>query len=345
VSWIAYLRTLAITASLFGSSVYLFILILDPYQNVPFSLPVKRGLVTFNQRFSYPSVARSADYDSVVIGTSTSRLIKPAELDRALGGHFANLSMNSAMAYEQSQILQLFLRHHQTPRMVLIGMDSVWCDEGETYEKYTFRIFPEWMYDENPWNDLLYLFNDKAAEEAGRQLEFILGKRKPNYGPDGYADFTLPLSKYDLQKARQNIYKGRALYTGEDPDQNSLKPPELKRDNPAKHYPTHALLEDLLKRIPEQTKKVLFFVPYHKASQNIGLEECKARIASVVSKYQNTDLLDFMIPSPITTDDRNYWDAMHYNVLIADQIVNLMASGIKTKHGDGKYFRYIELTH
>jgi hypothetical protein len=45
--------------------------------------------------------------------------------------------------------------------------------------------------------------------------------------------------------------------------------------------------------------------------------ECKRRAAVL---FPGTLVVDFMIPSPITDDDDNYWDPRHYRVGIADRI-------------------------
>jgi hypothetical protein len=45
-----------------------------------------------------------------------------------------------------------------------------------------------------------------------------------------------------------------------------------------------------------------------------------------------TIALDFMRPSPITEDDNNYWDALHYRVGVAVRV----ASDIALAAGEGK---------
>jgi hypothetical protein len=41
----------------------------------------------------------------------------------------------------------------------------------------------------------------------------------------------------------------------------------------------------------------------------------------LAARIPNTLAVDFMLPSPITEADDNYWDALHYRVAIADRIV------------------------
>ena len=45
-----------------------------------------------------------------------------------------------------------------------------------------------------------------------------------------------------------------------------------------------------------------------------------------------------MVRSPMTLDDRNYWDGLHYNTEIADRIVDLMADAVAGRPSmDGTY--------
>jgi hypothetical protein len=189
MSWQSWLRWMVAVAVTLGAMFLGLILVADPYQNVPFSPRWERAPVDTNQRFSYPAIARNPVFDSVVIGTSTTRLLDPTRLDQLFGARFANLSMNSATAWEQSRLGELFLRIRARTKFLVIGIDTVWCVIGAEYQRYTFRTFPEWMYDDNRWNDLRYLFNDKALEQAVREIQFLRGQRAAKYRSDGYVDF------------------------------------------------------------------------------------------------------------------------------------------------------------
>src|ERR1700755_3484157 len=74
----------------------LFILLLDPYDMVPFSLPIERPLVSGSQRFAYPQAMRSKRFDSIIVGSSTARLIDPERLNGPFGARFANMAMNAS---------------------------------------------------------------------------------------------------------------------------------------------------------------------------------------------------------------------------------------------------------
>lgn len=323
VPWRCYFRRLVAWTVCLVAAVYGVIVVVDPFDTLVLSPPLDRVPIATNQRYSYPALARSAAFDSVVIGTSTSRLLRPATLDGLFDSRFANLSMNSATAYEQFKIGSLFARHHLAAKAVLIGVDIVWCQDGETYQRYTFRPFPEWMYDDDPWNDFREHFDFYTLEQAGRQLATMVGLRRVKYGRDGYTNFLPNDSEYDPVKVRRNLWgEGRAEVVPVDP------PVVLNAaERAALRFPTHALMEDLLNALPAESRKVLFFVPYHLSGlpapgsdEATRWAECKGRLAAIARRFPNTVVVDFMRPSPITTRDENYWDRLHYTLGVADRL-------------------------
>lgn len=343
--WRQFWRTALKTALWAGLSLFAFAIVLDPYDTLPFSPPLDRYPVTTNQRFSYPAIAADPVFDSLVIGTSTSRLLKPDSLDVAFGGRFANLSLNSGRAYEQMRLAELFFYHHPEAKYFILGADTVWCDRKPA-ERFTERPFPPWLYDENPWNDVLYLFNPKALEEAGRQLAQILGFREPKYGRDGYAYFLPPEEEYDAVKVRKLLYGDMAPFV-----EAAVTPPA---DNYASdlqdiEFPQLDYLRRLMKSIPLQTEITVFFVPYHQSRVPVPgsrseavWNACKRQIAEIVGQREKSHAVDFMIRSDLTMNDDNYWDPLHFTDAASEILVRELAEAVRTGRSDPSYYRYLE---
>ncbi len=338
MSWPAFIRVFVSVALTFGLAVFAFILVLDPYQNVPFSPDLPRAPISQNQRFAYPAVARDPAFDSVIIGTSTARLIDPAALDGAGGAHFANLAMNSATAYEQMRMHELFVRHHPDMRYLVLALDKTWCNREAEIERYTFRRFPEWLYDENPWNDLLYLFNDKALENAVRMFEFLGGRREPRYGRNGYRDFTEDFGVWQRDEVLPRLYPRSTAQHKLTPDAVS---PSL--ENPQWPFPLHDDLARLLAATPSEARVVFFFPPLHARYVTANLDvfkECKGRLAAIAAADGRTAILDYLMLSPLTMDDTNYWDPLHFtrrlSVRIQRDLITLL-SGRAPKAADLRY--------
>ncbi|MBV8525638.1 MAG: hypothetical protein JOY71_26560 [Acetobacteraceae bacterium] len=314
--WRRFFRLTVTVAFAASALLYLFIVTIDPYDILPFSPPFPRSPVDSNARFAFPALARSGRFDSAIIGTSTSRLLRPATLNAEFGARFVNLSMNAATAYEQVRILQVFARHHPNARTVLIGVDLQWCGRGEP-EKYTGRPMPEWMYDD-PWlRGYREMFNLNVAEKAGQAFGVLTGLNPEHYGRDGYAPFVPDERVYDPARVAVHLREAASLTWPDDgTDPRSWRLAALDRLGPA------------LDLLPPETRKIVFFVPFNhvfqpKAGPGHALwAECKRRVTQIVSTRPNAAAVDFMIPSPITEDDNNYWDAIHYRVGVAERLAH-----------------------
>lgn len=318
--WRRFCGRLLVVSLALAAAIYGFVFVLDPFDTLSLSPPFDRSPITTNARFAFPALARSARFDSIILGTSTSRLLRPTQLDPLFGARFANLAMNSATAYEQWRLGLLFARHHPDAKAMLIGADIVWCRTGDAVQKYTERSFPEWMYDDDPWNDYLYQFSLYAVEQAGIQFGVLTGLRPRRYGRDGYTDFLPDDGRYDLARARRHLYPG-----GVPALPPPIAPPVVMSaaERAALRFPALPLMRDLLLALP-QAEKIVFLVPYHIAKQPrpgsrdaAVWDECKARLAALVAAVPRARLVDFMIPSPVTREDDNYWDPLHYRVPIA----------------------------
>ena len=325
--------------------IYTLIILVDPYDSFSISIPAKRVPIVTNQRFSYPAIARDDSFNSLVIGTSTTRLLNPDILDLVFDTKFANLSMNSATAYEQYKIYDLFKRNHNLIKYMIIGVDGVWCDTKQDPDKYTFRPFPPWLYDDNKWNDYLYMFNDKGLENSVRLIEYWTGKREPKYAINGYRNFVDFNSQYNPEKVINKLYGGsdkKKEFTEKYMASNNM-PVTNKIINYT--FPIHDLMGDILRSLDNDTIKIILFVPYHYKNIYNGrerFEQCKNEISKLSSDFENIHLVDFMFYSDITTKDSNYWDPLHYRLDIAEQIPLLISQTIKYRKGIDNKTKYIE---
>jgi hypothetical protein len=330
--WRRFFRLGVGCAAAVTAAIWLFVVLVDPFDTLPLSPPADRPPVSTNARFSFPALARSGRFDSAIFGTSTSRLLRPVVLDPLFGARFANLAMNDATPYEQRQLMGVFIAAHPQAAVFMLGLDVRWCTTGAPDVKFTPRPFPAWMYAHGHWLDRWRgygeMLNTYAVQEAGQQFGVLLGIKPPTYGRDGYTSFVPPDSEYDRAKVADHM-RGA---TPDDPPGVRDGPPDQWR------FPELAALRDTLAALPPQTKRVLFFVPNNHRLQAPASgpvadawAACKQRTATL---FPGALVVDFMIPSPITDDDDNYWDPRHYRVDIADRIARDLAAAAHGRASD-----------
>ena len=65
---------------------------------------------------------------------------------------------------------------------------------------------------------------------------------------------------------------------------------------------------------------------------------CKERVVSLATAH-GAKVIDWLIASPITTEDSNYWDPMHFRVGVARQVERGLIDAVagSTDAADGSY--------
>jgi hypothetical protein len=286
-------------------------------------------LVDSNQRYMYPQLVRSGHFDSAVLGTSSSRLLDPARLSLLFGTRFANLAMNAATPWEQTQMMALVRANWQRPATIIWGLDSTWCetDADSPAKRLTARSFPDWLYQPaapSTWLSLPKLVNMTALELAFRRLAISTGQMGPRMRADGFDEFTPPDATYDAARARFHLYRHRG---GSAP---ASLPPDAAVASESETgkwvFPALGWLEASLQALPAKTRKILLFPPLHVASLPVeGSYElardaaCKGAILALAGRL-SASVVDYRILSAVTRDETRFWDPLHYRIDVARMI-------------------------
>ena len=341
--WRRFAPTFVLAGLGFGLAAIGFVAALDPYGLR--AQPGRPGaILDRNQRFMYPRIARAGGYEAAVFGTSTARLLDPHDLDRAFGVRFANLAVNAATPDEQRTLARLFLRRNAV-RAVLFALDATWCAADPP--RRTAHPFPDWLYAEGaPWGWLRQV-NGQSLGIAAQVALHRLGLAPARIRGDGFSVFTPPEAAYDPVRAARHIHGGTAL----DPEAagpDAVPVPAARAGatgSGAGAMPMLDELDALLAAVPERAQKLVAFMPVHVAAQGAagsaeGAREaaCKARVAAI-GRARGAVVVDFRLPSPITTRDANYWDALHYRLPVAARIVAGLRAAAETGRDaeDGGY--------
>lgn len=341
-AWRRFSLSLVATAAALTGLLYAFILALDPYGVRAGPGRAPSPIMDLNQRFMYPQVVRSGQYDAAIFGTSTVRLLDPRKLGGALGGRFANLGLNAGTPWEQMQLADLFLRHVPHPKVLIFGLDRTWCEEDADRKRLTFRAFPPWLYDDTRLNDYPELLNLRSLEIAGRLALHRLALMPERIRGDGFEVFVPDEALYDLARARFHLYRQGA------PPSASGEAVRLSAEERARlRFPALEWLDAFLARVPAAASVILTTMPIHVVSQaspgtrEFALEaECKARVADLARRH-GAAAVDFRRPSPVTTVDSNYWDPLHYRVAIADRILTALAAARSGREDPDGFYRVL----
>lgn len=330
--WNKYFVLLLATAVTSLLLTYVSVYLIDPYDMFLHSPDLSRKPVAKMPRHWKPAIARKADFDSVMIGTSSIMLLKPERLNPKLDARIANLALPAASPWEQLQIFELFQQHHNSLNLILIGVDQSWCstDGADQYwnvgdrELVEGRRLKKWLYASDFYGQLPPL-NARIIEESIRQVKSIFAIEDYGNGDDGYYDFTKTYrEKYSSERIHENLYGNPRR---KQPQALIIEPDEIK----SWVFPDIENLRDVLASLAPSTRKLLVLPPYHYFSPYVAgsrnkarWAECKRRIARIGDNVAGVTVVDFLLESEISLNDENYWDSTHYKVEIADKLEDIL---------------------
>jgi hypothetical protein len=297
----------------------LFFVLVDPYGTgrLTFIQPIK--IQSLPPRLANASRAANLQFDSAIIGNSTSQLLSPTRLGSSTQRSFVNLSVPGTGPLEQIAVLSKFLRHHAgMDGVIVIGLDISWCRAGAMQPQKMTHAFPFWLYEE-PW--LAYvkgLYSLKSIERSVHRLGVLAGHESA--APlDGYENYEGGRD-YNLAEAQ------RRLADALPHDRQS------RIDEKEIEYPQFDVLGKLLER-----KTVLVFLPRYwpdiTAKDRLSLPGCKMKARQIEAQHASIRVLDFMFDGELTQDPRNFWDLEHYRGSVAQYVEQQIASQMRAPTG------------
>lgn len=141
-----------------------FVAVVDPYQ-----LYRKSDKYTSDQRNELAGIVRHHDYDALIMGSSMMMNSYPEQVDSLFGWKSINCTFMGAVYDDFAVALPLILSQGKA-KHIIMGIDY-----------FTFAMnqkrMPEYLWDENPFNDVAYLFNYTSIKNAFKILRQPAGKK------------------------------------------------------------------------------------------------------------------------------------------------------------------------
>jgi hypothetical protein len=282
-------------------SIYLALLVIDPYDTGRFPTFMRPGVVDSGQRTSNASHGRDPRFDAAVIGNSRGQMLDPAKLSALTGLSFVQLTTPASGPREQMTMLRYFMAHHRKIDALVLNVDERWCTHDPSLP--IILPFPFWLYR----GDLEYLSNllsTRALTFSGRRLEIELGAVEPD-DARGYQDY---------ETGHNRNFHPRAH-----PRPN--KPAVAPLDRP---FPAFDVLDPVLAELPPHTKVVFLMSPVYQdwldeldPQMEADLPGCKAQFARRAAARPRTAFLDYLVEGPISHYAENFMDTQHFRLNVA----------------------------
>jgi len=301
-------------------SVILLVVVVDPFEIYHPALFYDPPYESEKQMYSMAGIARSYEYDSIIVGSSVTENCTPSVYDAALGGRFVKLCMNGGLSLDHSKIMDIAFRTHDIDRVVY-GIDLF--AYSQYYNNQKART-PDYLYDENLLNDVQYWLNKSIL------LSEI---------PAALAQLGVP--NQDAARDRMYYWMPPSL-PGEAHLRSSIcfdQPMPAQADTArALELAGISIEHNLLPHIREhrETTFTIFFPPYSllywaDQAESMNFSSCMAQKRLITERLlaePNVELFDFQAHTEWTENYALYYDLIHYIPTVNDQIAAALASDL-----------------
>lgn len=278
--------------------------------------------VVTDERYHNPGIAKTFDYDNVVLGNSMSENFYISDVDDVFGGNSVKLTMSGSGCYEWSYLLEII--KDRKPKNILINIDPLVFERPSN--EFRFEI-PYYLYDSNLLNDVNYLFNFSIINS------FTQNSIYQNYNST-VPDFNRVYSWYDGTDFSKEVVLENYVRSDINRIINTNEISDYQK-NITKNF---SLLTPYFQLMPD-TNFVFYFSPYSmlfwdNEKRKNCLEKQNAgflRACEVLTSFDNVELYlwedNEMLK--IMSDLNNYKDYRHYS----EDINKVILKRVKQKNG------------
>ena len=318
-AWSRWLATFVGMSAIGACVTFALVILVDPYDSGRFNLIGIKGIIDESPRTANASRGRDPQFSAAVFGNSTGQLLKPTELSQATGVRFVQLTVPGTGPREQIVLLRWFVRHHARADALVIVTDPVWCTDDPALP--IFSPFPFWLYSESPIEYLGRLFSSRALGRWVRRVQLGLGLRTPS-APDGYWNYEL-LGHGDFRAAPPLNERAETAPIAERQFQ----------------FPAIEQLAGFIANVSDvpivlvMPPMIASNLPRPGTPETARLAACKAALARLVAGRPHSNFLDFRVDDPLTRDQKNFLDPIHYRAPVARRMEQRIAESLRVGNG------------
>lgn len=273
-----------------------------------------------NQRYQNDGMLKHFKYDALIAGTSMTINFKTEEFDKLFDVNSLQVSFLGASYKEINNNVLTGLRYNPEIRIVLRGLDLSLLDKDKDYMKYELSRYPTYLYDNNIFNDVSYVFNKSVFDLNWEILEYKEQMK------------TLDVRENE-KKSTETYSKEKVLSSFErTPVSDTVK----FEDNDRRR-----ILDNVQQNITSTAEKYpdvtfyLFITPYNicywdtvcrGGKLDYMLEAERVAIEEML-QYENIRLFSFADNPDIICNLDNYCDQAHYSPTINSEILKWMKNG------------------
>lgn len=294
--------------------------IVDPYFHYHKPVPgISYRL--YEERYINDGISKHFDYNAMITGTSMTQNFKTSEFDALFGVKSIKVPFSGGGFEEISENMESALKYNDNLKIVLMGLDYNGLNREHDWRQYD--DYPEYLYDDNPFNDTAYIFN-KAILYRGlfnTLYMTITGEKSTSFDEysawGSYYGFDKIMETYDRLEEKTKMSEGLS---------------EEEKERVRKNIEINIL--PVVEQYPD-TEFYFFYTPYsilywdsleREGAMKAQLE-AEEMVTDLLLAYDNVRLFSFFENTELVCDLDNYRDKEHYISDINSYLLEQMSQG------------------
>lgn len=277
-----------------------------------------------NQRSQNDGISRHFEYEAIITGTSMTENFKVTDAKKIFGCEFIKVPYSGGTYYEINNNVKVAIAHQPKLKMVIRGLDISHLIEDKCATREDLGKYPYYLYDDNPFNDVKYLFNRNIV--FSRVTSMLKERNETGFKPGitSFDDYSNWMKWYSFGKNAVCTQDCSQMAAAE---QEPLTDSEIRMVQDNVHQNVISVADD-----HPDIVFYYFFPPYsgvwwqqkyndgqlnkHIQAERIAVEE--------ILKTPNIKLFSFNNMDDIVNDLNNYKDSMHYGEWINSLMLRYM---------------------
>lgn len=292
-----------------------------------------KPLFDSNERMQSACLARSYNYNSIILGASHVQNFDPVYLDQIFGFSTLKLTLAGSTFYEQNQLLDLAIKTGKVQNVVW-GVDTNILNDDPKRTRGDVMAFPEHVFRPNLINNIKFLLDPYLIKHYFKMAaHYFLGVYSEytdlRYLNNWEKSFTF--SKERVLLYFDAVKKGKF----EAMENTNTKLASIVPDDASKENINENILK-IIKNNPQVHFKI-FFPPYttlrfvdlfvtNRPMLEMELDLKGYLIENLVS-LENVEVFDFQDVREITQNLDNYKDLSHFSGTVNKYILDSLKSG------------------
>jgi len=276
----------------------------------------------YEQRYINDGISRHFEYDAVITGNSLSENTKSSEFDQLFGCNSIKLPYSGAGFKELWTSLDRTLSYNPDVKKVLVIMDYDDISRHKDYVRY--NEYPEYLYDDNIWNDASYLWNKEVFYRGTlyHLLMTVTGSESTTF--DEYSSWQKGTGAEVVMPIVGYIRKPEEISAKEyGPDEEKMVVDNITENviSVIKKYPQ---IQFYLIYSPPSIAK---WCSYNNQGETAYRINGSKTAAGILLNEPNVQLYSFMDEFDMICNLENYSDTIHYNAQINSYMLHAVSNG------------------